>query len=177
MSNNKILPILSGLLLLSSCSSKFDTEQEAIAACQAWASEEGTYTINLLMPSSSSNSYLTVLTELGKNYEDNWFAASMTLANSFGTDSDGVYKIELYKRDCYNKAANFDGVAEKFSITGRENKNFKTGEVFTLNAMDYSKYAGGDYRFKPKDLKKFANKVQDLIVNRADYKDAKEFEF
>lgn len=177
MSKNKLFPLLSGLLLLSSCSSKFDTEQEAIAACQEWAAQEGTYTINLLMPSSDSPAWMTVLSELGKNYEDNWFAASMTLANSFGGDNQGVYKVQLYKRDCYNKAANFDGVAEKFSITGRENKNFKTGEVFTLNAMDYSKFAGGDYRFKPKDLKKFVNKVQDLIVDRADYKDAKEFEF
>ena len=177
MSNNKILPVLSGLLLLSSCSSKFDTEQEAIAACQAWASQEGTYTINLLMPTSDSGAWLTILQELGKNYEDNWFAASMTLSNSFGTDNAGVYKIDLYKRDCYNKAANFTGVADKFSITGRENKNFKTGGVYTLNAIDYSKFAGGDYRFTPKDLKKFVNKVQDLIVKRADYKDAKEFEF
>lgn len=177
MSNIRFLPLVSTFFLVAGCSSRFDSESEAIAACQEWAAQEGTYTVNLLMPSSSSSAWMTVLTELGKNYEDNWFSASMALGNSFGSDSDGVYKVELYKRDCYNKAANFDGVADKFSITGRENKNFKTGEVFTLNSMDYSKFAGGEYRFKPKDLKKFANKVQDLIVKRADYKDAKEFEF
>ena len=129
------------------------------------------------MPPGSSAASLAVFQELGKNYENNWFSASMAVYNSLGDDNNGVYKISLYKRDCFNKAANYTGVTDKFSITGIENKNFKTGEVVMLNVGDYAKYAGGDYRFKQKDLNKFVNKLQDLLTKRADYEEVKEFEF
>jgi len=50
MKRNKLFPFLSGILLLSSCTSSFDSEKDALAACKKWMAEEGEYTLNLILP-------------------------------------------------------------------------------------------------------------------------------
>lgn len=178
MSKVRFLPLVSTFFLVAGCSSSFDSESEAIAACEEWAAKEGNYFIKLITPPSSSPASMGFLQELGKNYENNWFNASMTLVNSFGRDNEGRYSVELTKRQCINTAAGgFTGTTDSFSISGYENKNFKTGQVARLSSEDYSKFVSGDYRFQEKDLKKYAQKVQELITKRNDYKVVKEFEF
>ena len=180
MIKNKYIPILSGLLLLTSCSSKFDSESDAIAACEKWKAEEGKYTINLIMPPNSSDSKRGVLKEIGKILGEgqNSFSAGFSISQALGKDNDGVFKIDLTKRDCESNASNYSGaLADEFSITGLENKNFKSGQVYTLDHNDYSKFAAGDFRFREKDLKKFSMKVIELIEKRSNYKETKEFEF
>ena len=177
MTKLKLIPLMFGFFLLSSCSSQYSSEREAMDACEEWAKQEGQYTINLLMPPDRDLSMIAIYKELGKVYENNMFNAQMAVGNALGAPRDGIYKIALTKRDCQNSAQTFTGVADKFVINGLENKNFKTGEVFTLNVSDYSKLTSAGFIFKPKNLKKFSNKVQDLIEKRSDYKVVKEFEF
>ena len=179
MKKNKLIPLFSGILLLTGCASKFDSEADAMAACEKWKSEEGKYTINLIMPPNSSSASRGVLQEIGNEIgDDTGLTAAFAISMSLGSDNDGVYKLKLTKRDCLNDASNYDGaLADKFIITGTENKHFKSGQVYTLDHNDYSKFASGDYRFKKKDLTKFSIKVVELIEKRTDYQEVKEFEF
>ncbi len=179
MKKNKLILLFSGILLLTGCGSKFDSEADALAACKEWKSEEGKFTINLIMPPNSSSATRGVLQEIGNKLgDDTGMTASFAIAMYLGDNNNGVYKLSLNKRECVNDSSNYDGaLADKFIITGTENKNFKSGQVYTLDHNDYSKFASGDYRFKQKDLNNFSNKVVELVGKRADYKEVKEFEF
>ena len=180
MKRNKLLPFFSGLLLLNSCSSSFDSEKDAIAACKEWMAEEGDYTINLVLPPDGSVSTVSIAEEITilMGEEPNSFTGAFMIIGLLGEGNNGVYKTNLSKRDCQTNDSNYSGaVADKFSITGLENKHFKTGQIYTLDHNDYSKFASGEFRFKEKDLKKFSKKLVELLNKRSDYKEVKEFKF
>ena len=180
MKSNKLLPWFSSLLLLASCSNKFDSEKDAIAACKEWMAEEGQYTINLVLPPNGSPSAKAILEKTSElmGEETSTYATAYKLSRFLGDDNNGVYKIKLTKRDCRVNDSNYSGaLADDFSITGLENKHFKTDQIYTLDHNDYSKFASGEYRFRQKDLNIFSKKVVELFDKRSDYKEAKEFKF
>jgi len=180
MKRNKLFPLLSGLLLLSSCSSRFDSEKDALAACKEWMAEEGEYTLNLVLPPDGSSSTQGIAKEVSKvmGEDPNAFTGAFMIIGILGEGNDGVYKTKLTKRDCQMNDSNYSGaIADEFSITGLENKHFKSGETYTLDHNDYSKFASGEFRFREKDLKVFSKKVVELLGKRSEYKEVKEFKF
>jgi len=180
MKSNKLLLLFSGLFLLTSCSSRFDSEKDALAACNEWKAEEGQYTINLVLPPNGSSSSKAILEKTSElmSEESNFYTRAFMMSRFLGEDNDGVYKINLTKRDCSVNDSNYSGaLADDFSITGLENKHFKTGQIYSLDHNDYSQFASGEYRFRQKDLNIFAKKVAELLDKRSDYKEVKEFKF
>ena len=181
MKRNKLFPLLSGLLLLSSCSSRFDSEKDALSACKKWMAEEGEYTLNLVLPPDGSSSTQGIAKEVSKLMDEeqpNAFTGAFMIIGLLGEGNDGVYKTTLTKRDCQMNDSNYSGaIADEFSITGLENKHFKSGETYTLDHNDYSKFASGEFRFREKDLKVFSKKVVELLGKRSEYKEVKEFKF
>ena len=178
MKRNKLIPMFSSLLLLSSCANNFDSEKDALAACKEWMAEEGEYTINLVLPPDGSSASVGIIEEASKIMGEESYTAAFMVLTLLGEGNDGVYEVNLTKRECQTNDSNYSGaVADEFSITGLENKHFKTGQIYTLDHNDYSKFASGEFRFREKDLKKFSKKVLELLDKRADYKEVKEFKF
>ena len=178
----RYIPLISVILFLTSCSSVFESEDAAEKACLAWKEKGGIYSISLIMPSyvNQSNTSYEILSALGDKYGIFPSQAENRLYESFGFGVDGYpgkFFRQYHTRGCINNMNDAIGVDDDYSFTGFENKHYKSGQVITVDAKDYAEIVRGTYRFKTKNMKKFANEIYKLMEKNSDYKDVMKFKF